>query len=185
MNLQMIYRRFFFVAMLLLVSNQVIAQPAQLTEPQYVGSVFWLDPAEGKLGALEHQQPSSQMKVRAMGYGGARAFLSFKGNSSPIRLSAEQQVFIVRLEANGLNPGLLVGLDVLKTTKKSRDMTTVSAGFMGIGAKTSAGESAIHLMFQKYGEHSFKITPAAMLPAGEYVIRTKATGQLGYLFGVD
>jgi hypothetical protein len=165
--------------------NHIAAQSAPVAEPRYVGTAYWLDPAAGKLVALEHQHPSTRTKVKAMGYGGAKSVLSFKGSASPVRLTAEQQVFVVRLETNGLNPGLMAGLDVLKATKNSREITLVSAGPMGIGAKTAAGETALQLVFEKYGENSFKITPASKLPPGEYVIRTRPTGQLGYLFGVD
>jgi hypothetical protein len=170
---------------LMLLPRIIAAQEATGAEPQYVGTVYWLDSVQGKAAALEHQQLSSQTKVKAMGYGGARAMLSFKGRTSSVRLTSEQQVFIVRLDTEGLNPGLMIGLNVLKTTKNAREITTASAGFMGMGAKTAAGETAIPLRFEKYGGHSFKIIPAERLAPGEYVIWTKPTGHLGYLFGVD
>jgi hypothetical protein len=165
--------------------NTNSAQTAPPAEPEYVGTVFWLNSSDGKLADLEHQSPSSHMKVKALGYGGGRMVLSVKGGRSPVRLTADQQVFVVRLETNGLDPTLLVGLDVLKATKKTREATVVSAGPMGFGGKTTAGETSLRLTFEKYGEHSFKVRPATTLSPGEYVLRSKATGDLGYLFGVD
>jgi hypothetical protein len=174
-----------FAAVAVLLPHRAAAQPELLAEPEYVGTVFWLAPSDGKLLNLEHQNPSSHMKLKALGYGGGRMVMSVKGGRSPIRLTAEQQVFVVRLETNGLDPALMVGLDVLKASKNSREATVVSVGPMGFGSKTAAGETSLKLLFEKFGEHSFKITPATRLPAGEYVIRTKPTGELGYLFGVD
>jgi hypothetical protein len=187
MNSQMVSGSVLIAVSLVWLSDGVKAQTPQPAEPEYVGTVFWLSSSEGKLAHLEHQSPSSHIKVKALGYGGGRMVLSVKGGRSPVRLTADQQVFVVRLETNGLDPALLVGLDVLKATKKTREATVASVGPMGFGGakSTARGETSLVLIFEKYGEHSFKVRPASALSPGEYVLRTKATENLGYLFGVD
>ena len=59
----------------------LVAQDAKKAqEPEYIGIVFYLDPA-GPLSPLERQQPNFQTKVKALGYGGLRAQLSSKVRS--------------------------------------------------------------------------------------------------------
>src|SRR5579863_6801960 len=110
----------FCLAVLAGLPRMIIAQTPLPSEPEYVGTVFWIDPSSGKLSDLEHQNPSSHMKLKALGYGGGRMVMSVKGGRSHIRLTADQQVFIVRLETNGLDPALMVSLDRLKSNKNSR-----------------------------------------------------------------
>jgi hypothetical protein len=163
----------------------LVAQDAKKAqEPEYIGIVFYLDPA-GPLSPLERQQPNFQTKVKALGYGGAQSSTVFKGSKSPVRFKAGQDIrFVVRLNATGIEPDSLVKLDVLKVTKDQREMVMAKAGAMGFGAKSTNGEAQRPLNFSKYGEQSLQVSPAGPLGPGEYVITTMG-GQSAFLFGID
>jgi hypothetical protein len=163
----------------------LVAQEAKnVQEPEYVGTVFYVDPA-GALAPLEKQQPNTQTKVIGMGYGGAKTSIIFNGPASPVRFKAGQDIqFVVRLNTPGIDPDTLVNLDVLKVSKDHREIVIAKAGSMGLHAKSTNGESQRPLNFTKYGEQSFKLTPTEPLGPGEYVITTKL-GQSAFLFGID
>lgn len=163
----------------------LVAQDVKkVEEPEYIGIVFYLDPA-GALSPLERQQPNVQTKVKALGYGGAQSSTVFKGSKSPVRFKAGQDVrFVVRLNAPGIEPDSLVKLDVLKVAKDQREIVIAKAGAMGFGAKSTNGEAQRPLNFSKYGEQSMQVSPAGPLDPGEYVITTMG-GQSGFLFGID
>jgi hypothetical protein len=161
------------------------AQEAKkVQEPEYIGVVFSLN-SEGTLFPLERQQPNIQTKVKAFGYGGAQSSSVFKGSRSPVRFKAGQDIeFIVRLNLPGIEPDTLIELNVLKVSKDQREIIMEKVGAMGMSSKSSNGETLRTLNFAKYGEQSLKISPAAPLEPGEYVITTMG-GQSGFLFGID
>jgi hypothetical protein len=157
----------------------------KVQEPEYIGVVFYLDPA-GELIPLERQQSNAAFKVKAMGFGGGQSSITYKGPKSPVRFKAGQVIqFVVRLNAPGIEPDSLVNLDALKVSKDERSIVTIKVGAMGMGgAKSRKGESLRPLTFSKYGEQSLKVAPAEPLEPGEYVI-TNAGGRGAFLFGVD
>lgn len=176
------------IALLMLTALPFLALVGQevkkVQEPEYIGVVFYLDPA-GSLSPLERQQPNFQTKVKALGYGGAQSSTIFKGSKSPVRFKAGQDIrFIVRLNASGIEPDSLVKLNVLKVAKDQREIVMAKAGAMGFGAKSTNGEAQRPLNFSKYGEQSLQVSPAGPLEPGEYVI-TSMGGQSGFLFGID
>ena len=177
-----------YVKLLMLIALPLLTLVAQevkkVQEPEYIGIVFYLDPA-GALSPLERQQPNIQTKVKALGYGGAQSSTVFKGSKSPVRFKAGQDIrFVVRLNAPGIEPDSLVKLDVLKVSKDQRGVVMAKAGAMGFGAKSTNGEAQRPLNFSKYGEQSLQASPAGPLDPGEYVITTMG-GQSGFLFGID
>ena len=176
------------IALLMLTTLTLLTQVGQevkkVQEPEYIGIVFYLDPA-GALSPVERQQPNVQTKVKALGYGGAQSSTVFKGSKSAVRFKAGQDIrFIVRLNAAGIEPDSLVKLDVLKVVRDQREIVIAKAGAMGFGGKSTNGEAQRPLNFSKYGEQSLQASPAGPLDPGEYVITTMG-GQSGFLFGID
>ena len=158
----------------------------KVQEPEYIGVIFYLDPA-GALTPLERQQSNSAFKLKAMGYGGGQSSIIYKGSHSPVRFKAGQEIqFVVRMQAApGIEPDSLVNLDVLKVSKNERAIITVKVGPMGLGgAKSRKGETLRPLNFSKYGEQSLKLAPAEPLEPGEYLI-TSIGGRGAFLFGID
>jgi hypothetical protein len=177
-----------YVAILMLTALPLLTLVGQeaktVQEPEYIGTVVYLDPA-GTLTPLEKQQPNTQTKVIGLGYGGAKTSIIFNGPASPVRFKAGQDIqFVVRLNAPGIDPETLVNLNVLKVTKGRREVVIAKAGSMGMNARSTSGESLRSLNFSKYGENSLKLSPATPLEPGEYVITTKF-GQSAFLFGID
>ena len=165
----------------------LIAQEAKkVQEPEYIGVVFFLDPG-GTLTPLERQESNAAFKVKAMGFGGGKGSIVYKGGKSPVRFKVGQELqFVVRLHVPaGIEPDGFVNLDVLKASKNERSITTMKVGAMGIGgAKSQKGEALRALNFSKYGEDSLKVSPVQPLEAGEYVITSRG-GRGSFLFGID
>jgi hypothetical protein len=158
----------------------------KVQEPEYIGVVFYLDPA-GALAPLERQQSNQAAKMKAFGFGGVQGSTSYKGAKSPVRFNVGQVIqFIVRVNAPGIEPDSLVNMDVLKVSKKDRAIVTLkSSGPMGLGGiKTRTGETLRTLNFTKYGENSLMFSSAQALDPGEYVITAKG-GANAFLFGID
>ncbi len=153
-------------------------------EPEYSGTVFFLNPA-GALLPLEKQMPNSQVKVIAGGFGGAKVSVTFNGPASPTRFKAGQDVqFVVRLIASGIDPESLMSLEVLKVSKDHREVVAVKAGSLGSSSKSTSGEFTRPLNFSKYGQQSVKLSPTEPLAPGEYAITNKLE-QSAFLFGID
>jgi hypothetical protein len=177
------------VALLLLSAFSLLpltAQNAQkVQEPEYIGAVFSLDPS-GTLTPLEKQQPNIQSKVKAFGYGGAQTSTVYRGARSPIRFKAGQDIqFVFRAGTFGVDPESLIKLTVLNVSRDQRSVVMAKVGSMGFGGvKSSNGEGQQALNFSKYGEGSYKVSPAQPLAPGEYAF-TPAASQSAFLFGID
>lgn len=165
------------------LSAQIVTQDApKVQEPEFVGTVYSLDPA-GTLTPLEKQQPNIQSKVKAFGYGGAQTSNIYKGAKSPVRFKAGQSIQFVVRAGRGVDPDSLIKLNVLVVSKDQRSLTLAKIGSMGFGGvKTTNGEAQKTLNFTKYGEESYTISAAPPLAPGEYAF---TFGANAFLFGVD
>jgi hypothetical protein len=158
---------------------------AKVTEPEYNMAFFALDATTGALTPLERKQGNSQAKVRALGYGGVNGLTVFTGESSPVRFKEDQKVqFVFRMDSAGTDPSTLVTLEVLNRGKGKRELKTFQARVFVGKTGTTSGESSKSLNFARYGEHSYRISPADPLPKGEYALMQRG-GLDGFLFGID
>jgi hypothetical protein len=67
---------------LLILCNAVFGQEVKkVQEPEYLGIFFLLDSSTGNLVPLERQTAESKVKVKAMGFGGAKSTIEIKGES--------------------------------------------------------------------------------------------------------
>jgi hypothetical protein len=158
--------------------------PVKVTEPEYNMVFFALDATTGALIPLERRQGNTEAKVRALGYGGVNGLTVFAGESSPVRFKEEQKVqFVFRFDSAGVDPSTLVTLEALNRGKGKRELKTFQARIIGKTGSTN-GETSKSLNFARYGEHSYRVSPADPLPKGEYVVMARGS-QDGFLFGID
>jgi hypothetical protein len=165
-----------------LVSGQ--DAPVKVTEPEFNMVFFALDAAAGTLLPLERGQANTQAKVRAFGYGGVNGLTVFAGENSPVRFKEGQKLqFVFRFDSAGVDPSTLVTLEALNRNKGKRELKTFQARIIGKTGTTN-GESSKSLNFARYGEHSWRVSPAEPLAKGEYVLMARGA-QEGFLFGID
>jgi hypothetical protein len=165
-------------------------EPQRVVEPEYNNTAFFLDPDKGNLVPLERQQVNTQVKIRALGFGGGQALAIIKDERSPVRFKSGRFLqFVFRADGRGDDPNALVNIDTLTSSKGNRQIVVVNARAFS-GAKSTKGETAVPFEIQKYGTQSYKFSPTQKLPPGEYAItirtfQSAAAGQVAYLFGID
>jgi hypothetical protein len=82
----------------------------------------------------------------------------------PVRFKADQKIeFVMRFDSTGIDPSTLVALEALTRSKGKRELLIVQVGAFGTYSGTTNGQAAKSLNFAKYGEHSYRFTPAEPL----------------------
>lgn len=170
----------------LLLANAGAGQEAvKVQEPEYIGVFYFAESATGALTPLERQTPEVKIKVKALGFGGGEGSIEVKGGKSPTRFKAGQPLsFVVRLASQQVDPLSVIQFFSLESKKDKRRLVISKAGSMGISGRSVAGASAVSFNVSKYGESSFKISPARDLPPGEYALSGEGIKD-GFCFGVD
>lgn len=168
----------FFVATAIVgCQSNVQAQDNKVVEPETIGVIFLREPATSALMPLDRE--TSHVKA-SPGFFKAKAKLRVNGVRAKTRLKPEPKPeFIVQL-ANGVDPNKikLYLLDVSGGKRETVIMTVVAFG----GAKSEL--KTLTLDVTKYGQNSYKLTPAQTLAPGEYVlVATDSTD--AFCFGVD
>jgi hypothetical protein len=157
-----------------------------LPEPEFHGTVYWLDRDNNKLNALEREKTEAVVKVRPLA--GGKGMLEVEGTRSPIRFAATgKPEFVFQAEQN-VDPQGLAQILTFTIKKGHRELITVQThGFMGLGGKRIGQEAKDSVSFQasKYNESSITITPTMPLPPGEYGIRLAFSAMEIFCFGVD
>jgi hypothetical protein len=157
----------------------------KIQEPEYVGVFFLLEPSSGALVPLERQRPEVKMKVKAMGFGGGESSIEFKGEKSSIRFKSDQPLFfVVRAASQQIDPNSYLQFFSLESKKDKRKLIVAKASSMGLSGKSVVNTRAVLFNVEKYGESSFKISPAQKLPPGEYVLSGEGIND-GFCFGID
>lgn len=167
------------------VSTQA-SSSGSFIEPELLGIPYFVDDATGKLLELERQNVNAGVKLRAMGFGGGRSIVRFEGSRSTVRFKNGAKIrFVLRVGNLSLaDPNSLVNVDRLVAAKDHREATIAKAGFMAMGAKTTAGASEVGMNAVRCGQSSLCLTPATPLQLGEYVITLKDS-KYGFLFSVE
>lgn len=175
------------IALSLLTSLIIVdaRQAKQSEEPEYLSVFFYLNPADGALVSLERQTANVRTKIKAMGFGGGEAVIEVKGGKSPVRFKTDQKLeFVVRVASTQIDPLNVVQFIAWKSKKDKRSLVITKVGPMGAGGSTNMTAGAVAFNASKYGQSSFKISPAQPLPPGEYALGTGDTGT-AFCFGVD
>jgi len=157
----------------------------KVQEPEYLGIFFSLDSSTGNLIPLERLTPEYKIKTKAMGFGGAKSLLEFKGEKSPIRFKEAQKLeFVVLVSSQQTDPQGSIQFVSLEPLKGKRQIIIATANLTSTTDKSVMGDRAVPFNVTKYGTSSFKISPAQNLPPGEYTLGTTGTHD-GFCFGID
>jgi hypothetical protein len=172
--------------LLLILGHAVLGQDVKkVQEPEYLGIFFLLDSSTGNLIPLERVTPEYKIKLKAMGLGGGRSLLEFKGEKSPIRFKEGQKLEFVVLVASQLtDPQGSLQFFSLEPLKGKRQIIMATAKVTSTTDKSVMSEKAVPFNATKYGTSSFKITAAQSLPPGEYTLSGTGTHD-GFCFGID
>ena len=170
---------------LALINEVALSQDqAKLPEPEYL-SVFHRLDENGGLSPLERQAPVQKVRVKALGYGGAEGYFETKGERSPVRFKASENLaFVVLVSSQQVDPLSLIQFYLFEQQKGSRRLVVTKVGSMGINSKNTGNKAVVAFDVAKYGASSFKVVPTAELKPGEYCLSTAATAA-AFCFGID
>jgi hypothetical protein len=176
----------FATCLFLVLSYVVFGQEVKkVQEPEYLGIFYLLDLSTGNLTPLERQTAETKVKVKAMGYGGAKSTVEFKGEKSPVRFKEGQKLeFVVLVSSQQIDPQGIIQFFSLESKNGKRQLVIAKASSMGMSGKSVMSERAVPFNASKYGTSSFKITPAQNLPPGEYTLSAPGNND-GFCFGID
>lgn len=153
-------------------------------EPEFQGTVYWLDRGNNKLNALERQKPRGRTK--ATPFVGAKSMTEIEGDRSPVRFAADSKPEFIFQAPQNVDPQGLAAIVKFNVKKGHREVIRARThGFMGLGSVSSGDADTESVPFQalKYNESSIRITPTMPLPPGEYGIFGR--GMEIFCFGVN
>ena len=166
------------IAGALLLSAVALAQtpePKKVQEPEKLNVMYAVD-SIGTLVPLE--RTAAKVRTSAKLTGGAKQVAQLEGAASALRLVAGvEPVFVVKL-ATGVDPGTWT-LYAFESKKNHREVVLANAGYLS----AKAGLGAVACDVSKYGEGSYKLTPAQPLSAGEYGFSSANSNDV-FAFGV-
>jgi hypothetical protein len=170
--------------LLLILCHAVLGQEAKkLQEPEYLGVFFFLDSTTGALVPLERQTPEVKSRSKSLGLRGGESSFEFKGSKSPVRFTADQRLeFVVRVSSQQIDPVDAIQFFSFESKQGTRELVLYKESFKRTGSVVM--ERVIRFNAVKYGESSFKVTPAQNLPPGEYSLGAMHRGD-GFCFGID
>lgn len=171
-----IWCAFCFALSSLLFNVSAAAQDAKIVEPQMIGVIYYLDPDGGTLTALDREV--SNIKA-SPGFFKAKAKLRVNGPRATFRIKSTKPEFVTQL-ASGVDP-TKIKLYLLTVNSGKRE-TVIMTVVAFSGAKAELKTTTMDVT--RYGQNSYKLTPAQPLVPGEYVlIATDSTD--AYCFAVD
>jgi hypothetical protein len=170
---------FLFVAVFALLSSSVvIGQESNVAEPEYIGVVYNLD-SSGKMQALDRQRMRYKAGLRALGFGGAKVTADLEGKSAALRVPSDTKIsFVVQLPY-GSDPRKIQLFSFVVKDGNRQIMMTSGSIFKGYNVALP-----IQLNITRFGQNSYKLTPAVSLAVGEYAFIAENSNEL-FCFGVD
>ena len=155
---------------------------SQAEDPPLQGVYYYLD-TTGKPVELERQVAVQDIKPKALGFSGMKILFKVPGEKSPIRLPRGQKLEFVFLVPPKVDPRSLVEFVRLEPKKGQRELLAVERTAMGT-VKDRLNRDQLGYELTKYGPSSFKLTPKAVLPPGEYALSTPNSSTT-FCFGID
>jgi hypothetical protein len=154
-----------------------------LPDPEFHGTVYWLDRGNNKLNALERQKPMVAAHVNPIH---ARNTLEVEGKRSPVRFTADSKPEFVFQGRQGVDPQTLARIVTFTVTKGHRELTTMqtSGVFLPGAREKDPDKYSVSFQSSRYNGSSIEITPTMPLKPGEYGIELQ-TGRFYFCFGVD
>lgn len=166
------------LAVLWLPVGSTFGQDA-VAEPEYVGDIIAIE--GGAVIPLEKQRVSNRARAGALR---ARASNEIEGIASPVRLSQQPLVFIVRHETNSVNPTQIINVFRLDTNDR-RETRFIETGSTGAFSSQSMDIAFLPFDSERHGESSYRITLQGELEPGEYAITLEGSRDVFNLFGLD
>jgi len=178
--------KYFTLLVLLLEFSMFYAQKIQITEPEWIGDIVYVNDSIGDGVKLEMQKAFTQTKAGAslyvVGVGKVKSTTHVKGTASKTRIINTENIrFIIKNENNLTSPKSIINIFKLNTNDNTRFIAISSLG-------TYSGAETMNIDFidfnaKKYGESSYIIT-IPKLENGEYAI-TLAQSRMDFnLFSV-
>lgn len=133
-----------------------------------------------KLVKLEKQTSEQKMKAKAMGWGGASAFIFLIGESSPVA-APSNPTFYIKVDDDVDPESIYYLTKITKANSKGREIEIMrTSAFAGYGAKgKSTKKDDVACTYEKVEGNVFKFSPNAPLEAGEYAFVSVAQGGAG------
>lgn len=153
-------------------------------EPEEIGIPYIIEDTSGKLLSLERQRVNSGMKLKALGFGGGSMVVRFNGRSSVVRVPSKNLKFVVRFASMPPTPSAVINVDVLESKKNARELVMGRVRPMGIGARSTMGESEVALKFLPSTNSTLTFEPVTPFQPGEYVLTFK-DNTYAFLFAVS
>jgi hypothetical protein len=153
-------------------------QQSNLSEPSYIGIVYYSGPS-AKLLVLDRQTPRPKASIKAFGFGGAKAVVELDAERASLRLPSNQELSFVVGLPSGVDPREYQLYQFAVRDGKRRLVITSGDIFKGRQVRP-----AIQMNISRNGENSYKLTPNSKLAAGEYAFIAGGSTEV-YCFGVD
>lgn len=180
-------RKFFLAFLSLGLMTFANAQTIKISEPEFAGSMVYVNDTIGSGIPLEKQVCSMKTKAGAsmyiVGVGKVTSSSVVKGKSSPVRIQKKENLqFIIRVTDNSVDPSTIINVFKLTEKKDTRTVELASAGTF----QASKSNDIQYLPFvgKKYGDSSYLIEISS-IETGEYAITLPERRDLFYMFGVE
>lgn len=170
-----------FLAAWLLFLGHLDGQIAKAPEPELFNVIYQFDQSTNALVALERVTAEVATRVRALGFGGARATAEIKGTRAPLRLRAgEPMEFVVQLPS-GVDPSKF---QLFRFEIRDRKRVVLLAKAGAFTGSSSSIPGLVQINAGRHGTASYKLAPAGELGAGEYGFSASDSNDV-FCFGVD
>ena len=170
--------------------------PPVVTEPEYVGIPYRLEPKTHELQQLERQTYALHTKVKGLGFGGARYSYDVPGTKSPVRFAAgESMKFVIKLASKDSDPSATIKLVPLAAAaagkKQAKEGSAGTRQMIFLDQKGAFAQAtvdpmlgAMPILVKQYGEASLEFKSETELQPGEYAVLMPAT-MTAFCFGID
>ena len=184
-------RLFNFFLLAVLLPFPTVSVHSQTLEPEYVGDIVSIDANSTTAVELEKVTPTQEVTTDPLAFvfalGGAKAFMSIDGTSSPVRfVSGSKLSFMIRVKDQRQNP--LQQIQFFRT--KSKDGKRIlplaeGGGLLKLGnVDNTLKKYLVPFVAKKYKTDFFIFSSQAALSRGEYLLSCDVCPG-GFAFGVD
>lgn len=166
-------------------------QRLQVSEPEFAGTVVYVNDSIGEGVKLEQQVPVTKTKsngamfIPVVGFAADKNKTKsvVKGASSPVVIPNTRRVqFIVRSVNNAMDPITMITLFRLNKEKEQRTVLQSSASLLG--GYQEADLDRVLFSGKRYGSASYLLTVDGLTP-GEYAFTVDGLSTVFHLFSVQ
>lgn len=168
--------------------SSLFAQEIKINEPEFTGTIIYVNDTVGDGMKLEKQTTSTSTKANAAAYvplvglaaGKAKSKNVVNGSTSPVKINKKENVkFIIKVASNSADPSTILNVFRLTPEKDKRTLEVASA--RTIGGSKSGNIEFLPFNGKKYGVSSYLIEFDKMEP-GEYAMTLAENRMLFHMF---